>query len=72
MQTTQLGLTKTYNRFHDPHDTAADIQQLRELHIQMDYAVMKAYEWLPSPPRPLGEGGQERSLAPSPKGRGLE
>ena len=48
MQTTQLGLTKTYNRFHDPNDTAADIQQLRELHIQMDYAVLKAYGWLPS------------------------
>ncbi|MFN9858129.1 MAG: type IIL restriction-modification enzyme MmeI, partial [Pseudanabaena sp.] len=31
MQTTQLGLTKTYNRFHDPNDTTADIQQLREL-----------------------------------------
>ena len=46
MQTTQLGLTKTYNRFHDPNDTTADIQQLRELHIQMDYAVMKAYGWL--------------------------
>ena len=46
MQTTQLGLTKTYNRFHDPNDTAADIQQLRELHIQMDYAVAKAYGWL--------------------------
>jgi hypothetical protein len=44
MQTTQLGLTKTYNRFHDPNDTADDIQQLRELHIQMDYAVMKAYQ----------------------------
>jgi hypothetical protein len=46
MQTTQLGLTKTYNRFHDPNDTAIDIQQLRELHIQMDYAVMKAYGWV--------------------------
>jgi len=46
MQTTQLGLTKTYNRFHDPNDTAADIQQLRELHIQMDYAVAKAYGWV--------------------------
>jgi hypothetical protein len=46
MQTTQLGLTKTYNRFHDPNDTAIDIQQLRELHIQMDYAVAKAYGWV--------------------------
>ncbi|OIP71516.1 MAG: hypothetical protein AUK48_12405 [Oscillatoriales cyanobacterium CG2_30_44_21] len=44
MQTTQLGLTKTYNRFHDPNDTAIDIQQLRDRHIQMDYAVMKAYQ----------------------------
>lgn len=45
MQTSQLGLTKTYNRFHDPNDTAADIQQLRDRHIQMDYAVAKAYGW---------------------------
>ncbi|WP_199332317.1 MULTISPECIES: hypothetical protein [Fischerella] len=39
------GLTKTYNRFHNPDDTAADIQQLRELHIEMDNAVAAAYGW---------------------------
>ncbi|MHC5717578.1 MAG: hypothetical protein ACYTX0_37115 [Nostoc sp.] len=41
----QEGLTKTYNRFHNPDETAADIQQLRELHIEMDNAVAAAYSW---------------------------
>ncbi len=45
MQTRQEGLTKTYNRFHNPDETAADIQQLRELHVEMDYAVAAAYDW---------------------------
>ncbi|MCC5670863.1 hypothetical protein LC653_45740 [Nostoc sp. CHAB 5784] len=45
MQTRQEGLTKTYNRFHNPDETAADIQQLRELHIEMDNAVAGAYGW---------------------------
>ena len=39
MHTTQQGLTKTYNRFHNPEDTAEDIAQLRKLHIEMDTAV---------------------------------
>jgi hypothetical protein len=45
MQTRQEGLTKTYNRFHNPEETAADIQQLRELHVEMDTAVAAAYGW---------------------------
>lgn len=45
MQTRQEGLTKTYNRFHNPEETAADIQQLRSLHIEMDNAVAAAYGW---------------------------
>lgn len=45
MQTHQQGLTKTYNRFHNRDETAADIQQLRELHIEMDNAVAAAYGW---------------------------
>lgn len=45
MQTRQEGLTKTYNRFHNPEETAADIQQLRLLHIEMDNAVSAAYGW---------------------------
>jgi hypothetical protein len=39
------GLTKTYNRFHDRRETAADIVRLRELHAEMDLAVLGAYGW---------------------------
>jgi hypothetical protein len=41
----QEGLTATYNRFHDPEETAADIARLRELHVEMDNAVAAAYGW---------------------------
>jgi hypothetical protein len=37
------GLTKTYNRFHDPNEPSADIHKLRELHAAMDRAVLDAY-----------------------------
>ena len=37
------GMTKTYNRFHDPTETAEDIQRLHELHAAMDRAVLEAY-----------------------------
>lgn len=43
MLTRQEGLTKTYNRFHNSNETAADIQELRQLHIEMDKAVATAY-----------------------------
>jgi hypothetical protein len=39
------GLTKTYNRFNDPSEADADVQQLRELHVEMDKAVAAAYGW---------------------------
>jgi hypothetical protein len=39
------GLTKIYNRFHDPNDELADIKHLRELHASMDRAVLDAYGW---------------------------
>ncbi len=39
------GLTKTYNRFHDRGENAPDIARLRELHAQMDAAVLRAYGW---------------------------
>jgi hypothetical protein len=39
------GLTKTYNRFHDPEETSPDIAKLRELHAAMDAAVITAYGW---------------------------
>ncbi|MCS6902267.1 MAG: hypothetical protein RMJ98_21635, partial [Myxococcales bacterium] len=39
------GLTKTYNRFHDPKCHLPGIVRLRELHAQMDRAVLDAYGW---------------------------
>jgi hypothetical protein len=39
------GLTKTYNRYHDRREVAADIVRLRELHAEMDWAVLRAYGW---------------------------
>jgi hypothetical protein len=39
------GLTKTYNRFHDPDEPRPDIVKLRELHAAMDRAVLDAYGW---------------------------
>jgi hypothetical protein len=39
------GMTKTYNRFHNPSESAEDIQRLRELHAAMDRAVLEAYGW---------------------------
>ena len=41
----QEGLTKTYNRVHDPDEHADDIARLRELHVELDYAVRDAYGW---------------------------
>ncbi|MBL6981888.1 MAG: hypothetical protein ISR58_11945 [Anaerolineales bacterium] len=42
---TQLGLTKTYNRFHDPGCWDDDIQTMRQLHAEMDQAVLACYGW---------------------------
>ena len=39
------GLTKTYNRFHDPDEHSPDILKLRERHAAMDRAVLDAYGW---------------------------
>ena len=39
------GLTKTYNRLHDPKDISDDIQILRNLHAEMDRAVAGVYDW---------------------------
>ena len=41
----QQGLTKTYNRFHDPNEHDMAIARLRELHAAMDRAVLDAYGW---------------------------
>ncbi len=39
------GLTKTYNRFHDPEERDPEILKLRELHAAMDRAVLDVYGW---------------------------
>lgn len=39
------GLTKTYNRFHDPNERSPEIAKLRALHAAMDRAVLDVYGW---------------------------
>jgi hypothetical protein len=39
------GMTKTYNRFHKESERGAAIVPLRELHDEMDRAVLRAYGW---------------------------
>lgn len=43
------GLTKTYNRFHDPDERSFGILRLRELHALMDRSVLDAYGWTDIP-----------------------
>ena len=43
------GLTKTYNRFHDPYEHSPGILKLRDLHAAMDRAVLDAYGWTDIP-----------------------
>ena len=63
MQTRQEGLTKTYNRFHDPAETSEDIIKLRQLHVEMDYAVAQVYGWDDLiPPAPLTKGGLDQDF----------
>ena len=63
------GLTKTYNRFHDPDERDPDILKLRELHAAMDRAVLDAYGWtdlqpdLRVPPRLRGRGRPRTTAA---------
>ncbi len=45
MLSRNLGLTKTYNLFHDRNCIDADIQRLRDLHVQMDRAILACYGW---------------------------
>lgn len=45
------GLTKSYNRFHDPDERSPKIARLRELHAAMDRAVLDAYGWTDFSPR---------------------
>jgi hypothetical protein len=39
------GMTKTYNRFHKSDERGEPIRRLRDLHDEMDRAVLRAYGW---------------------------
>ena len=39
------GLTTTYNHVHDPADTGSAIVRLRQVHADIDHAVLAAYGW---------------------------
>jgi hypothetical protein len=45
------GLTKTFNRFHNPEEESPEIAKLRDLHAGMDHAVLDAYGWSDIQPR---------------------
>ena len=45
MRDNNEGLTKTYNRFHNPDECDPNIIHLRELHTAMDRVVLAAYGW---------------------------
>lgn len=45
MKRNDEGLTKTYNRFHDPNEDDSAILKLRQLHSAMDREVLDAYGW---------------------------
>lgn len=45
MITTEMGLTKSYNRVHDMEEHHSDIEGLRALHVELDHAVRDAYGW---------------------------
>jgi hypothetical protein len=40
-----LGLTELYNRIHDPEESTAETQRLREMHAALDRVVLDAYGW---------------------------
>ena len=39
------GLTTTYNHVHDPDEHDPSIMQLRDIHVAIDEAGMRAYGW---------------------------
>ncbi|WP_162800773.1 type IIL restriction-modification enzyme MmeI [Acidibrevibacterium fodinaquatile] len=41
----QVGLTDIYGRFHDRNERSTLVARLRELHAEMDRAVLEAYGW---------------------------
>lgn len=40
-----IGMTAVYNLFHNSFENAEDIEQLRQLHTELDTTVAKSYGW---------------------------
>ncbi len=57
----QIGLTGVFNRLHDAEDQDEEVKELRELHYQIDVAVVQAYGW---DDVDLGHGFHEVSYLP--------
>jgi hypothetical protein len=51
MQRGSEGLTRTYNRLHDPLEDDESIIRLRELHDRIDRAILDAYGWTDVQPK---------------------
>jgi hypothetical protein len=45
MNSLQEGLTKIYNRLNNCEEQLKPIRTLRDLHVEMDTAVVRAYDW---------------------------
>jgi len=45
MREFQVGLTGVYNLFHDPDEGEASIVKFRDIHDELDRAVLDAYGW---------------------------
>lgn len=45
MEDSAMGLTNTYNHFHNPEQRQSGISRLRDLQREMDLAVSRAYGW---------------------------
>ncbi len=45
MSARKAGLTATYNLVHDPRCRDDDIVELREIHLNIDHAIARAYGW---------------------------
>ncbi|MFE2025275.1 type IIL restriction-modification enzyme MmeI [Streptomyces hygroscopicus] len=45
MAARDIGLTKLYNLAHDEPEQAADIEAVRQAHVEVDEAVAEAYGW---------------------------
>lgn len=68
MLSRRIGLTATYNLFHNPQCQDEDIQWLRELHAEMDRAVLACYGWEDVDPQHgfyQNERGQTRFTMPA-------